>query len=318
MAEHRLDVGVATLLAQSGLRIVVTGAGGWLGLATLDLLHKALGDDFAKRVCAFGSTARVLRLADGTPVLQRPLADMAWLPSAPTLVLHLAFLTKDRADSMDEAAYRAANQAISATVLNALGPIGAIGLFLASSGAAALADDPAASDAMRRYGAMKRDDEISFTRWADDHQHRAVILRIHNLTGPYMNKPQAYALASFMGDALAGRPIAVRAPRRVVRGYVAIREMMSLVLAMLLDESCGVRQLDTGGEPMELAEVAQAIANALPGAQVQRAAITQPQADIYHGNARPYAAALAAYDIAGVDMDGQLSEALAYFAAQTP
>jgi hypothetical protein len=42
----------------------------------------ALGDKFEKRVRAFGSNTRALRLADGSQVLQRPLADMAWLPKS--------------------------------------------------------------------------------------------------------------------------------------------------------------------------------------------------------------------------------------------
>jgi UDP-glucuronate decarboxylase len=83
---------------------VITGAGGWIGLATLDLLHVALGDQFGKRVRAFGSSTRVLRLNDGTQVLQRPLGDLAWLPHEPTIVLHTAFLTKDRAGDHNPAA----------------------------------------------------------------------------------------------------------------------------------------------------------------------------------------------------------------------
>jgi nucleoside-diphosphate-sugar epimerase len=228
-----LQAAIAEHLVADGRRIVITGAGGWLGLATLELLHAALGDALPKRVAAFGSDTRALRLRDGTQVLQRPLADMAWLPTKPTLVLHLAFLTKDRAESMDEDAYRAANHAIGDTVLNALDSIGTEAVFLASSGAAALTDAPA--PAMHLYGAMKREDEERFAHWAQTPNRRAVIARIHNISGPHMNKHGAYALASFMLDALAGRPIAVRAPRPVIRSYVAIRELMGLVFAMLLD-----------------------------------------------------------------------------------
>ncbi len=304
---------IAERLIADGRRIVVTGAGGWLGLATLELLAAVLGDAFAKRIVAFGSSSRVLRLRDGTQVLQRPLADMAWLPEAPTLVLHLAFLTKDRAEAMDEKAYRAANREIGRTVLNALGPIGTQGLFLASSGAAARADDPDAGPALRLYGAMKRDDEDVFASWAADSGHRAVIGRIYAISGPHMNKPQAYALASFMRDALDGKPIAVRAPHRVIRSYVAIRELMSLVFALLLESDSGVERFESGGEPLELADVAQAVADGLPGAQVTRAPITSDKADRYHGDGAHYTALLARHRIAQVDLATQVKEALADF-----
>ena len=46
---------VAQALAANKARIVITGAGGWLGMATLELLAAALGDNVAHRVRCFGS-----------------------------------------------------------------------------------------------------------------------------------------------------------------------------------------------------------------------------------------------------------------------
>lgn len=323
-----LEPAVAQALREDGRRIVITGAGGWLGLATLNLLGQALGEDVAKRVCAFGSAARVLRLDDGTPIMQRPLADMAWLPPAPSLVLHTAFLTKDRAQAMDEAQYRAANAAIARQVLAALDPIGAQGVFLASSGAAGVVADPvrglAASPAVQLYGAMKLEDEARFAQWGKSRSAQGgkasgrvvVIGRLYALLGPQMNKPQAYAAASFMQDALAGRVIAVRSPRQVVRAYVAIREVMSLVFAQLLG---GVSaRFDSGGVPMELAQVAQAVADLVPGARVERAPITQSPPDIYHGDGGAYAALLARHAIAPVPLAQALAETLDYWRALAP
>jgi nucleoside-diphosphate-sugar epimerase len=308
-----LDRAVADRLIASDHRIVVTGASGWLGLATLDLLAQALGERFDKRVRAFGSSTRTLRLRDGTQVLQRPLADLVWLPQAPTLVLHFAFLTKDRAEVMSEADYRAANRAISDTVLQALDIIGAQAVFLASSGAAAKANDPEASPAMSLYGAMKRDDEEAFAAWAHASARRAVIGRIFNITGPYMNKHQAYAFASFMLDGLAGRPITVSAPRRVVRSYVAIRELMSLVLALLMAQDRGIERFDSGGQPLELGDVAATIAQQMPDAQVVRAPIVESAEDRYHGDIEAYVALLARYAITPVDLSRQVAEGLVDF-----
>ena len=302
---------VAQTLVEDGRRIVITGAGGWIGLATLDLLAAALGDRFEKRVRAFGSSTRTLRLADGTQVLQRPLSDMAWLPGEPTIVLHTAFLTKDRAEVMDEAAYIAANRAISEAVLKALGPIGAEAIFVASSGAAAKVDDPKAGAAMRLYGALKREDEERFAAWADETGKRAVIARIYALTGPYINKPGAYAIASFLADAMAGRPVEVRAPKKVVRAYVAIRELMSLAFAAMQPAS-GVLRFDSGGEALELGEIAGVVA-AQAGGSVARAEITQSPGDIYHGDDAAYRALLSEYGIAHIPLAAQVAEMIEWF-----
>ena len=310
-----LDPAVAPLIVGTGQRIIITGAGGWLGLATLELLSQALGGAFAERVVAFGSSARTLQLRSGLTIEQQPLLEIGQLPDRPSLVLHFAFLTKEKAQSMDEAAYRAANQQISRNLLDALDGIGAQAIFVASSGAATRADDPSANPEMQLYGAMKRDDEDRFAQWAEASGRRAAICRIFSLTGPYINKHGSYAFACFLLDALAGRPIAVKAPREVVRSYVAIRELMSLAFALLLAEPSGVIRFDSGGDALELGDVARAIAAVLPGKGVNRAPITQSCADSYHGDGQAYAALLARYRIAPVSLVDQINESIAYLRA---
>ncbi|WP_309610218.1 NAD(P)-dependent oxidoreductase [Sphingomonas sp.] len=302
-----LSPNVRAAVRDSSQRIVITGAGGWLGLATLELLHDALGDALPDRVHCFGASSRTLTLRSGAAVHQQPLARLADLDERPTLLLHLAFLTKDRAEAMDEAAYRSANRALSDLVLENLDRFGAKSVFVASSGAARFADDPAKSPAMRLYGELKRNDEDAFSAWAGASGNRAVVTRIFNIAGPHINKLQSYALSALMLEAMAGRPIAVRAPHRVVRGYVAIRELMSLVFALLLGPLPAVIRFDTGGEPMELAEVAEAIAS-LTGGHAVRAALTNAAEDRYVGDRTAYDRLLAGHEIAKVTFTEQLEE----------
>lgn len=310
-----LDPAVARALVDDRRTIVVTGASGWLGMATLDLLHDALGASFGERVRCFGSSARLLDLGGRRAVAQSALVDLPNLEADRPWLLHFAFQTKERAEAMTEEAYRAANLAIGDTVLAALDRIDAEAVFVASSGAATKVDDPAPSPAMRLYGAMKRDDEERFAAWARDRRRRAVIGRIFNVTGPFINKHGAYAIASFILDALARRPIAVRAPREVVRGYVAIRELMSLVFALMGDGPDGVARFDSGGEAMELGAVARAVADALGGGTVDRAAITECDADRYAGDGPAYAGLLARHGIEPVALDRQVVETARYLGA---
>lgn len=304
---------MAEQLRLSDRRIVITGAGGWLGLATLDLLADALGGHFVDRVQCFGATARTIILGGGRSISQQPLEALSSLSRTPSSLLHFAFLTKDRAEGMAEAEYRAANVAIRDKVLAALSPIGVDRLFGASSGAAAKADDPQASAAMRLYGELKLLDEEAFAEWASGTPGRlAVIGRIFNVTGPYINKHEAYAIASFILDALAGRAIAVRATRRVVRANVAIRELMSLVFAMLAEDRGPVVRFDSGGDPLELGELATVVSHRLSGRGVQRAAITDPVADIYHGDVAAYRALLKRHGIGSVALGDQIAETAAY------
>ena len=305
---------VAQALAANKARIVITGAGGWLGMATLELLHAALGDSFAGRVACFGSSHRTLTLLDGTLVDQHPLTEIATLNAAPTIVLHLAFLTKDRAEEMDEQAYRAANDALDGIVLNALSLIGVDSIFVASSGAAYRADDPSASPAMRLYGSLKRDQEQRFIDWAETSDKRAVIARIFNISGPYISTHKEYALAAFILDALAGQAITINAPHCVMRSYVAIRELMSLVFALLLDGAAKTIRFDTGGEPLEMQDIARVIADVLGPVPITRPSLDPATTDHYAGDAAAYRALLASHSIDPVPFTRQIIETAEFLA----
>jgi len=307
----------AEALRSSRYRIIVTGAGGWIGKATLELLNNALGSlAFSERVVAFGSAARAIRISDELSVDQRPLGELAQLPAAPSLVLHLAYLTKDRVSGMDEEQYRAANSRLRQTVLDALDAIDARAIFVASSGAAARADDPAAPFAMQLYGSLKKADEDAFAKWAEQRHRRAVICRIFALSGPHMNKHDTYALASFIKDALAGEPITIRADFPVFRSYVAIRELMSLVFALMVESSEGVVRFDSGGEPLEMQRIAEIVAETLGSPTIVRPALTLNEVDQYVGDDARYRALLDRYGIGHLPFVQQVVETAASFAAK--
>lgn len=314
IARPGLSPRAAAALVASDRRIVVTGASGWLGSAAIELLHDALGPALLDRLHCFGSAARTLRLRDGLSVPQRPLGEIGDLRSEPTILLHLAFLTKDRVEGMDAEAYSRANAALSARVLDALDRIGTTAVFVGSSGAARFADDPGAAHDMRLYGALKKRDEDDFAAWAEARGRTAVIARVFNVAGPYINKHGAYALAAFVLDALAGRPVTVRAPHRVERGFVAIRELMSLVFLLLLEEG-GVTRFDTGGDALELGEAAAIVARILGGVPVERAAITADRVDRYVGDRAAYDRLRVGRDIETVPFSDQVRETADYLVA---
>lgn len=307
-----LDAAITRAVASGSQHIAITGAGGWLGLATLDLLHRALGSDFSGRVSCFGSSQRTLDLGGGRSVEQMPLSHLLSLQAERVWLLHFAFLTKDRAEAMSEGEYRRANAAISETVLAALDQIPVEAAFVASSGAAERADDSSANDAMRLYGAMKRADEDRFAAWVKNNNRRAVICRIFNITGPYINKHNAYAIANFILDGLAGRAIQVRADKEVIRAYVAIRELMSLVFALLGDERKSLVRFDSGGEPLELEAVARTVAAVVGGGTVERGPIVNFHPDRYVGDGRVYADLLKEYGIRPVGLRDQVMETAEY------
>ncbi|HEX8841083.1 MAG TPA: NAD(P)-dependent oxidoreductase [Sphingomicrobium sp.] len=317
MSTHpRLSGPAATALPAGGERIVITGASGWIGKATLELLYNTLGPgDFAKRVFAFGSAPRTIDFGAGT-IEQRPLIAMLALPSAQTLVLHLAFLTKDKVAGMDEEEYCRLNRALGRTVLEALDMIGTSAVFVASSGAAQFVDDADASPEVRLYGSLKKADEEAFARWAEERGRRAVIARIFALSGPHINKHDTYALASFIRDALAGGPITIWSDHPVYRSYVSIRELMSLVFGLVLEEAAGVVRFSTGGERLEMQRVAEIVSETLGPVAIERPPLKSGPIDEYVGDAAAYEELLTAHGIDHLPFAQQVVETAASFGSQ--
>jgi nucleoside-diphosphate-sugar epimerase len=166
---------------------------------------------------------------------------------------------------------------------------------------------------MRLYGKLKLGDEDVFRRWADQSGGRAVACRIFALSGPHINKHENYALASFILDAISKRPIEIRADHIVRRSYVAIRELMSVVFGLLLDGSSGCTLFDSGGEKMEMQEVAEAVATALGPIPIHRPKIKDGAADDYVGDQLQYDQLLIANAVQAVPFIDQVMETAAFF-----
>nr|WP_294847238.1 NAD-dependent epimerase/dehydratase family protein [uncultured Sphingomonas sp.] len=301
---------LALSLKNDRRRIIITGASGWIGRTALAMLHDALGDEaFADRVRIFGSSAKLVHFGNGQSLEQRPLSELSGLDHERSLLFHLAFLTMDKVSLMSAESYMENTRLITDGVIDSLAAVGVDRLFIASSGAAQFFDRDGPGSPIDLYGRAKLYEEARAAEWAaaGDDRH-AIIARIFSLTGPYINKPEIYAISSFIRDALAGEQITVRATKEIRRSYVPVTELVSLALAILLDKDPAgiVTRFDTGGEHIELGELAQKIDRLLGGQGVERAEITNSCADNYVGDQQQYLELLEAYGVARTSLDDQI------------
>ncbi len=282
---------LAESLRATDLRIVVTGAGGWIGSATLEMLATSLGPErFRRSVTGFAASDRKLRLRTGLEVELAALERLDQIPPGrPTLLLHYAFLTRDKAASMTVAQYEAANDRITAVVRRVIERLRPLAMFLTSSGAVYGPGRSIETDMSRNpYGVMKHRDELAFGETCRACRTRLVVARIFNLAGEYINKLSSYALASFIVDALADRPIAIHARRKVERSYVHVGDVVSLALAALLEEGVAPEPFDTAGERVvEVGELARLVREVCgrPDLEIPRPGLDDSQpADRYVGD----------------------------------
>ena len=102
------------------------------------------------------------------------------------------------------------------------------------------------------------------------------------MSGPYMTKPELYALGDLLLQARRGDTLRVRATRPVFRSYVAAADLLSVCIAAALG---GERDLvfDSGGETVEvgaLAELVRAFAGR-PKLSIERTWDPSAEADRY-------------------------------------
>ena len=289
--------------------VVVTGAGGWLGQAVLEMLCAALGDDFAARVTAFGARPRRMVMRSGRSVPVHALDTIGLLEKPGAFVVHLAFLTREHAASMGLPAYTAENRKISGHIQEFLKRCGTRGIFIPSSGAAytgtTLEENP--------YGALKREDEDIFARLANGLGIPTAFPRIFNLGGPFINKTDSYALACILSDIAAGGPINLRAAHPVWRGYAHVGDVLNIGLGALLHRHNAGR-FDTGGEAIEIGSLASRAAQLLTGRQmtIHRPAWADGPADTYLGDVTQYNALATQLGVTPRSLDTQIIDTADY------
>jgi nucleoside-diphosphate-sugar epimerase len=284
--------------------IIITGAGGWLGQAALEMAASAVP---VTQIHAFGSAARTQQLRNGASITVQPLAALPNLLVQDAIIFHFAFLTREHAGAMPLAAYCEANRTISALVEAFLRGQGARALFVPSSGAAATADP-----VHNPYGALKLEDEWRFAALGQEQSTPVVNMRVFNLAGPFINKLDSYALACILRDLLAERPVVLHAARPIWRGYAHVADVLNIALGLMLrEESPPV--FDSWGEPIELSALAERAAKLLgKPLSIERPEWQNGAADKYLGNAVDWLTHAQALGLEPASLDRQILETADY------
>lgn len=242
-------------------RVVITGPTGWIGQALLALLHSA-GDRDALRsgegLALFGSRAGTIALANGLVVPVRQLAGITPDDVAGAQVVHLAYLTKDKVASLGETAFREGNQAIDNALLAAMDAAPPASLFVASSGAAKLAE----AGNPEPYGVMKLAQEERFLAFGAAHGVPVLCGRIFNVAGPFINKLEAYAVSNFALQARERREIRIEARQPVFRSFLHVTDLCRMIRRALCGGVGRDQPVDLcGNQILEMQDIAELVAD---------------------------------------------------------
>ncbi len=262
-AEGGRPVDLARQIRDSGLRFGVTGATGWLGRAATEVIAAALPpDQRTARLALFASRARVME-AGGVPLMVRPLAQLA--DADIDVLLHFAYVTREYADEQGLAQYVTANVGITAQVTSFILLKKPRFVAYASSGAASQALLAPLDLDGNPYGALKVLDECVLRQASHDAGARSLVLRVFNVAGPWMTKPDAFAIGDLIGQALAASVTRIRAERPVIRSFVDVEDLAAVMIAAALTDTIGPDVVvDTAGvEEIEVGALAARVRSAL-------------------------------------------------------
>ena len=279
-------------------RVLVTGASGWLGRTALDLLAP-----LGLPTLAVASRARIIRVGD-CEIECRVWEDREVAAFAPTVVLDCAFLTRDRVADMPLGDYVAANRTLTERLVYATQLAGVRLALTISSGAAVYPHDALDRRVEHNpYGYLKREAEYRLAQAAAESGAVPVVARAWSISGAHVQKAQGYALGSMILAAASGA-IRITARHPVFRRYVLAEELLALGIA---EGSVGPATIDSGGELVEMAELAARIAAVVrPDAVISRDEVDPREPDNYHSDGQDWEMRCQRWDFASVSLGRQI------------
>lgn len=260
--------------------VSITGASGWLGKSTLEVLL-ASGYDMSK-VIALASTKKMIPLSDGSTVQAHPVSSPPAEIAETEMLIHLAYLTRDKVESTGFDKYVLTNLDITSIALRWLEEHPIKSFITVSSGARnnQSTGNPETDMHANPYGFLKRIDELIFEDQCKRRGINSVITRLWGATGVDMQDAGKYAIGNFVISALNKNAIQITSGHRVVRRYVDSREFMDVCVRMA--QSGISDNFDSGGPEVEIGELASEIARQIDtGVSISRPTSTDQPDDLY-------------------------------------
>lgn len=262
-------------------RVLVTGASGWFGRTAIAMIRKSGLD-----LLATGSKDQQIEISGVAQLVHSQRLDSI-STFEPTVVIDSAFVTRERLAALGHNAYVEINQGIIDQSL-AIAALPSVRKYIGfSSGATMhLAGQASFSLEENPYAAQKRVYEGKITEIAGSLQCDVSVARVWAVTGSYCTKPDTFAFTNLIAQAKLGL-IKIMANHLVYRRYCAVEDV--LALAMLPKQPGDISIFDTGGDLIELGELAKMVVELVnPNAEIQRQVDPRLPSDNYYSDGKEW------------------------------
>jgi hypothetical protein len=224
----------------------------------------------------------------------------------PTVIIDSAFVTRERLPVLGHKAYIEANQKIIDESL-AIAAMPSVRKYIGfSSGATKhLAGHSSFSIEENPYAAQKRMYESKMSEITANLQSDISVARVWSVTGSHCTKPQTFAFTDLIAQAKLGL-IEIKAKHLVFRRYCALEDV--LAIAMLPTAPGSNPIFDTGGDLIELGELAKRVVNLVnPNAEIRRQIDPELPSDDYYSDSEDWDGLLQSADLAKDSISEQVT-----------
>jgi nucleoside-diphosphate-sugar epimerase len=274
--------------------IAITGASGWLGRATIATLLESGVNPIDIR--CFSSKRKKFSVKN-IEFQSHPLFELQECEDIEILV-HLAFLTRDKVNTLNLSDYLSINREITRIACDFINTKKPGSVITISSGAVYDAPDYttlAYSFEVNPYGYLKIEEEKRLGEACIDSSSNLIINRLWGLSGQDIQNTKPYALADFINKAKMDGTIDIKSCNKVWRRYVDARELMKLCLELATRGDSAV--FNSGGPLVEIGELAQLVVQTLgSNSKITRAAgVAWDKPNIYYPQDQTYEELLLKY-----------------------
>ena len=237
--------------------VAISGASGWLGTETIETIEK---HKLSNSQLLFTSDGREIALRNSEKRDTKSFLE-SQPPNSLDGFIHLAFLTRDKVESVDPKDFIATNLVLISKACQFIETSKPKWVVAVSSGAILdrSTGDLETNVQVNPYGFCKRVEELLIMQSAHKVGANVVIGRLWGASGKFMPPNPAYALSDFIISAQKEKEIKIRSRGKVIRRYVDAGEFMEvLIKAAISGKSLTI---DSGGPKVEIGEIASLVAD---------------------------------------------------------
>lgn len=251
--------------------IVISGAGGWLGKELIQWLLDTRGADYVRSHCTLlTSDGRGLHFSRYGRFQTESFST--WIPTKPVnWFFPFAFPTMDKVGQFGIEKYEDIALAVIERHKFLIRQTEPDGIGLVSSGAVyqhnSMGGRFVSHFEESPYGFCKLLEEKHLARVASEIGAQLVIGRLWAGLGLHINLDKSYAAVNFFLQAVESEEIHVRASRETYRRYCDVAAFLQLIYRLVEQRKSII--FDSGGEILEMSELAEKIAQTVPNSNLQ-------------------------------------------------